>query len=94
MGNALSGDASAINQPFGLPSLLQEEEIVDDVGILGRDLGIGAVLDQRLHGGLDLIAERLIVGAEGDAVLLGAEFLIKNAPSSSSMIVRPSCSAT
>ena len=55
--------------------LVQEQEVIDDVRILLSDLGIGAVIHQGLDGALDGGAQLLVIGAEGDAVLLGAQFL-------------------
>ena len=51
----------------GWTLLVQEQQVVDDVGILLGDLGIGAVIHQSLDGTLDGGAQLLIIGAEGDA---------------------------
>ena len=56
----------------------QQRQVVLNVGVLGSDLGIGAVLDQLRHGALDGLAQLCVIGAEGDAVLLSAQALIQD----------------
>ena len=61
-------------------SAVEEEQVVDDVRIfgLGGDLRVGAAVHEPFHGRLDLRAELRVRGAEGDAVLLGAELLVND----------------
>ena len=65
---------------FSRRLLVQEEEVVDDVGILFLfgDLGIGAVLNQSLYCLVNSLAELSIAGTESNAVLLGAEVLVND----------------
>ena len=58
--------------------LVQVGQVVDDVGILRSDLRIGPVFDQLLHRTLNGVAQLLIAGAEGNAVLLGAQLLVED----------------
>ena len=57
---------------------IQVGQVVDDVGVLRGDLGIGAVIDQLLHRVLDGVAQLLITGTEGNAVLLRAQLLAED----------------
>ena len=58
--------------------LVQVGQVVDDVGILRSDLRVSAVVNQLLHRTLDGVAQLLIAGAEGNAVLLGAQLLVED----------------
>ena len=62
----------------GLFCLLQEQQVVDDVGIVLGDLGISTVGDQLGHSALDGGAQFGVTRAERDTVLLGAEALVNN----------------
>ena len=48
----------------GLEGSAQQRQVILNVGVLVRDLGIGAVLDHLRHGALDGLAQLCVIGAE------------------------------
>ena len=53
---------------FTANGLVQEQEVIDDVRILLSDLGIGAVVNNLLHGGLDGVAQLLTIHSQGQCL--------------------------
>ena len=67
--------------------LVQEQEVIDDVGILLSDLGIGAVIHQGLDGALDGGAQLLVIGAERPRLAnASSEVKFASAPPSSGAV--------